>query len=80
MRQITDVLTVFTSDGSFLTWLTGRLPFYTLPAGRDFMCFEPMSAITNAFNLAHAGVYHELESIPPRGSWQESYWIKPGGF
>ncbi len=60
-------------------------PKYTVaviyaPPGRNFICFEPMSAITNGFNLAHAGVYNELQSVPAQGSWQESYWIRPAGF
>ena len=45
------------------------------PTGKDFICFEPMSAITNAFNLAHAGVYGELQSIAPGEIWRESFWI-----
>src|SRR5580658_191476 len=60
-------------------------PKYTVavvyaPAGRQFICFEPMSAITDGFNLAHAGVYKELQSIPPGGTWRESFWIVPSGF
>jgi aldose 1-epimerase len=60
-------------------------PKYTVavvyaPPGKDFICFEPMSAITNAFNLAHAGVYKELQSIPPGGTWRESFWIQASGF
>lgn len=47
---------------------------------RNFVCFEPMTGITNAFNLAHRGVYKELQTIPPGGVWQESYWIRPSGF
>jgi aldose 1-epimerase len=47
------------------------------PQGRDYMCFEPMSAITNAFNLAHRGVYQDLQSIPARGTWRESFWVTP---
>jgi aldose 1-epimerase len=50
------------------------------PAARDFICFEPMAAITNAFNLAHAGVYKELQSIPAGGQWKESFWITPSGW
>ena len=50
------------------------------PAGKDFVCFEPMTAITNAFNLAHEGNYGELQSIPPGGQWGESFWIVPSGF
>jgi aldose 1-epimerase len=60
-------------------------PKYTVavvyaPAGRQFICFEPMSAITDGFNLAHAGLYRELQSIPPGGIWRESFWIAPSGF
>ena len=47
---------------------------------RDFICFEPMSGITNAFNLAHRGLYEDLQTVPPGASWEESYWIRPSGF
>uniref|UniRef100_Q01WL0 Aldose 1-epimerase n=1 Tax=Solibacter usitatus (strain Ellin6076) TaxID=234267 RepID=Q01WL0_SOLUE len=55
-------------------------PKYTVavvyaPKGEDFICFEPMAAITNAFNLAHAGLYKGLQSIPPAASWTESFWL-----
>jgi aldose 1-epimerase len=50
------------------------------PKGRDFICFEPMAAITNALNLSQAGVYKELQSIPPGDEWRESFWIRPSGF
>jgi aldose 1-epimerase len=50
------------------------------PPGRDFICFEPMTGLTNAFNMAHAGKYDALESIPPGGCWQESFWIRPSGY
>jgi aldose 1-epimerase len=50
------------------------------PPGRDFVCFEPMVGITNAFNLAHEGLYRDLQSILPGGTWKESFWIVPEGF
>jgi aldose 1-epimerase len=50
------------------------------PPDRPFICFEPMAGITNAVNLAHKGVYKELQSIAPGGTWQESFWVKPAGF
>ena len=50
------------------------------PAGKGFIAFEPMAAITNALNLAHKGVYKELQSIPPGGSWEESFWITTKGY
>lgn len=46
----------------------------------NFICFEPMAAITNALNLAHQGKYKELQYIQPGGTWQESFSIKPSGF
>jgi aldose 1-epimerase len=52
----------------------------TSRATPNFVCFEPMVAITNALNLAHKGVYKELQSIAPGAKWQESFWVKPAGF
>ncbi len=57
-----------------------RVAIVFAPRDRDFLCFEPMSAVTNAFNLAHAGRYGELQSIPAGGQWRESFWITPSGF
>jgi aldose 1-epimerase len=50
------------------------------PAGRDFICFEPMTGPTNAFNLHHEGKYKDLQTIQPEGKWVESFWIRPSGF
>jgi aldose 1-epimerase len=50
------------------------------PTGKGFIAFEPMVAITNALNLAQKGVYKELQSIPPGGSWEESFWISKKGY
>ena len=50
------------------------------PATKGFIAFEPMVAITNALNLAHKGVYKDLQSIPPGGSWEESFWITTKGY
>ena len=50
------------------------------PRGRSFICFEPMAAITNAFNLAHSGTYKDLQSLSPGGAWRESFWVTPSGF
>lgn len=46
----------------------------------NFICFEPMAGITDAMNLAYRGLYQELQMLPPRGIWQESFWIRPSGF
>ena len=76
------------ADGRARFWVEGRRrritvtygPKYTVaivyaPAGHDYICFEPMSAITNAFNLAHAGVYGELQNVAPGEVWRESFWV-----
>jgi aldose 1-epimerase len=49
-------------------------------AARNFVCIEPVAGIINALNLAHKGAYKELQSVPPGGVWQESFWIRPSGF
>jgi len=80
-------------DGQAVFWVQGERerievaygPKYSVavvyaPEGRDFICFEPMAALTNAFNLAHAGLYRELQSIPPGARWQESFRISASGF
>jgi len=46
---------------------------------REFICIEPMAALTNALNLNHAGKYPELQSVPPGGRWTESFWIRASG-
>lgn len=50
------------------------------PRGGSFACFEPMTALTNAFNLDHAGIDAGLEWVLPGETWRESFWITPGGF
>lgn len=49
-------------------------------ASRNFICFEPMAAVTNAMNMAQKGLYKELQSIPPGGVWTETFWVRPTGF
>lgn len=60
-------------------------PKYTVavvyaPRSRDFICFEPMTAVTNGLNLKHEGKYDELQAVPAGGVWRESFWIRPQGF
>jgi len=60
-------------------------PKYTVavvyaPKGRGFVCFEPMTGPTNAFNAAHDGWYTELQSIQPGGVWTETFRVVPKGF
>lgn len=50
------------------------------PKGRGFICFEPMTSITNAFNAAHAGWYKALQHVQPGETWREVFRIVPSGF
>jgi aldose 1-epimerase len=50
------------------------------PHTSDVVCFEPMTGLTNGFNLAHQGVFKNLQSVPPGATWTESFWVHPTGF
>jgi aldose 1-epimerase len=93
--QVDDVFTSLVRDaaGRAEFWVQGKQerirvlfgPKYDVavvyaPPGREFICFEPMVGLTNAFNLAHAGLYRNLQSVAPGASWKESFWIIPEGF
>jgi len=45
------------------------------PAGKEFICFEPMAAMTNSLNSGHA-----LQTVAGGAEWRESFWIKATGF
>ena len=46
---------------------------------REFICFEPMTAITSGANLAHEGKYAGFESIPAGARWTGSFWVRASG-
>ncbi len=46
---------------------------------QPFICFEPMTGIPNAVNLAGTGKYPMLQTVAPGGRWTESFWIKATG-
>jgi aldose 1-epimerase len=86
-----DVFTGLPPNAEF--WVQGKQekiavhygPKYTVaiafaPPGKDFICFEPMAALTNGMNLAHNGAYKGLQSIPAGAEWRESFRIIPSGF
>jgi aldose 1-epimerase len=50
------------------------------PPGQNYICFEPMTAITDGINLAHDGKYSELQTVAPGATWQESFWVRFSGF
>ena len=46
---------------------------------RDFICFEPMTAVTNGVNLNHEGKYPGLQVVPAGAKWTESFWVRASG-
>ena len=50
------------------------------PWDHGFVAIEPMVGISNAMNAAQAGSYKDLQSIPPGGAWEESFWVEPTGY
>ena len=50
------------------------------PTAKGFIAFEPMIGITDAMNLAQQGIYKDLQTISPGGSWEESFWITTKGY
>jgi aldose 1-epimerase len=50
------------------------------PKDRPFICIEPTAGIINALNLAERGLYKELQSVAPGGTWRERFWIRASGF
>jgi aldose 1-epimerase len=88
--QLDDVFTGLPEHPEF--WVQGKTEKITVaygpkykvavifaPPGKNFICFEPMAGLTNAMNLAHAGMYPELQSVQPGGEWRESFRILVSG-
>ena len=49
------------------------------PPGQEYICFEPMTAITNGINLAAEGKYPDLQWVQAGKVWRESFWIRASG-
>lgn len=90
-RQLDDVFGGIKPDAEFALEADGRrisvrfgpkfpIAIVYAPLTRDVVCFEPMTGLTNGFNLAHEGLFKNLQSIAPGESWTESFWIHPSGF
>jgi aldose 1-epimerase len=92
--QLDDVFTSLSrgANGRAVFWVQGKSqkvsvefgPNYPVaviyaPSGRGFICFEPMTGVTDVFNLSHQGKF-PLQSVAPRSQWRESFWIRPSGF
>lgn len=76
---------VFSVEGKGKSIEVSFGPRYTVgivyaPPGQNYICFEPMTAVTNGVNLAHEGRYAELQTVKPGGQWHESFWIRASGF
>jgi aldose 1-epimerase len=75
------------SGGKVVETLFGpKYPVVTiwLPVDRDgkpreFICFEPLTAIISGVNLAHEGKYPALQMVPAGGKWTESFWVRAKG-
>jgi aldose 1-epimerase len=50
------------------------------PLGQTLICMEPETAVTNAFNLNHAGKFPELIVLEPGKTFKASFWIVPSGY
>ena len=90
-RQLDDVFGGVDTNGEFSLEANGRkvsvrfgpkfpIAIVYAPNTRDVVCFEPMTGLTDGFNLAHEGIFKNLQSIPAGGKWTESFWIHPSGF
>jgi aldose 1-epimerase len=49
------------------------------PSGHNYICFEPMAAVTNGVNLAAEGKYSELQWVGAEECWAESFWVRGFG-
>jgi aldose 1-epimerase len=49
------------------------------PSGHEFICFEPMAAVTNGINLAAEGKYPVLQTLEPGATWRESFRVRASG-
>ena len=70
---------VETLFGPKYTVATIYLPPFAPGQDREFICFEPLTAIISGVNLAHEGKYSGLQTVPAGGMWTESFWIRASG-
>jgi aldose 1-epimerase len=47
------------------------------PRTGNFVCIEPMCAITNALNLSRRGLCESPASVEPGKCWEEEFWVEP---
>jgi aldose 1-epimerase len=61
-------------DGQFTTAVVFA------PLDKKFICIEPQTGPTNAFNLKHTGRIETLSTLAPGETFHSSYWIVPSGY
>ncbi len=79
-----DQTAVFEAEIDEKTLRVGFGPQYEVavvyaPPAKQFICFEPMTAITNAFNSdenAQFASLPKLQRIKPGNAWEESFWVE----
>lgn len=86
-RALDDVFTELSGDAFAIEGIRQRLevrfgaryPVAVVyaPPGGEFCCIEPMTALTNAFNLEHQGIRSELQTVAAGAAWSESFSITP---
>lgn len=56
----------------------GRYPVAVVfaPPTGNFVCIEPMCALTNALNLSRRGIC-QCPQVDPCASWEEEFWMEP---
>lgn len=47
------------------------------PKEKNHVCFEPMTAPTDALHLAQDGLYNGMPEIAPGETWTEYFWMEP---
>ena len=80
-------------DGLARFWVAGATRKVEVVFGREFttaicyaplngpyVCIEPQTGPTNAFNLKHEGKIPSLRTLAPGKTFQESYWFIPTGY
>ncbi len=61
-------------DGAFTTAVCYA------PLNWHYVCIEPQTGPTNAFNLKHEGKISTLRTLAPGKTFQASYWFVPTGY
>lgn len=46
---------------------------------REFICIEPLTAIISGVNLAHKGIYGDLQTVALGAIWTGNFWIRASG-